>query len=214
MATPPDFRNLQRLKSSSLLRVASIQSKVAAGVGASVGRGNFPPTPSVTATPTVTPTLTPSVTPTFTPTSTVTPTVTPTYTPTVTPTYTPTMTPTVTPTWTLAPQDAWVANILGPIEPTFPLFQQNGVQVMYGMDDASYLYFDRIEASVVENNTMFIKVDNVMRAIIRFNSSRSNDPFAYQVPFGPTPSKKFYQVFSNSATFSFYTSAYPRQPGE
>ena len=206
MATPPDFRNLQRLKSSSLLRVASIQSKVAAGAGASVGRGNFPPTPSVTATPTATPTLTPSVTPTFTPTTTLTPT--------TTPTLTPTITPTVTPTWTLAPQSTWVANISGPIGLTFPQFQQDGVQIMFGINDASAIFFDRIEASVTENSLMSIKVDHVTRAIIRFNSSRSNDPFAYQVPFGPTPSKKFYQVFSNGATFNFYTSAYPRQPGE
>ena len=88
------------------------------------------------------------------------------------------------------------------------------MQIMFGLNDASAIFFDRIEASVIENNLMSIKVDHVTRAIIRFNSSRSNDPFAYQVPFGPTPSKKFYQVFSNGATFNFYTSAYPRQPGE
>ena len=131
MATPPDFKNLQRLKSNSLLRVASVQSKVAAGVGSVVGRGNFPPTPSVTTTPTVTPTLTPSITPTFTPTVTISPTTTPTNTPTTTPTYTPTMTPTVTPTWTLAPQDAWVTEIEGPISLTFPQYQKDGVSYVW-----------------------------------------------------------------------------------
>lgn len=210
MATPPDFRDLQRLKSGSILKVASVQSKVASGVGSNIGRGNFPPTPSITPTNTTTPTYTPTSTPTVTPTITLSQTNTPTETPTATPTVTPTYTPTPTPTWTLAPQDTWVTSISGPIAVSFPQFQQDGIQVILGMTDQSVLWFDRIEASVEESNVMFIKVNHVFKASLKFNSSRSGDPFAFQVP---GDSRKFYQVFTPGATFNFYTSAYPRQPG-
>ena len=209
MATPPDFRDLQRLKSGSILKVASVQAKVASGVGSNVGRGNFPPTPSITPSNTATPTVTPTLTPTNTPTLTQTPTETPTHTPTTTPTVTPTYTPTVTPTYTLAPQSTWVTNLSGPVAPAFPQYQKDGIQVISGMTDESIIYFDRVEPSVEEFNVMFIKIDHNLRAALKFNSSRLGEPFAFQVP-GDT--RKFYQVFTGGATFSFFTSAYPRQP--
>lgn len=213
MALPPDNRTLQRLKNSALLKIASVQSKVAAGVGSNVGKGNFPPTPSITPTNTVTPTNTPSVTPTFTPTNTVTPTFTPTETPTATPTLTPTHTPTVTPTYTLAPISSWARSISGDpaIPSTFPQYESHGVKIDYGFGEEGYvLYFDRSDGPVYDNNMMFINVDNNLVAILTFNPTKINDPFAFQVP-GDT--RKFYQVFTPFASFNFYTSAYPIRQG-
>jgi hypothetical protein len=95
MATPPDFKSLEKNIKSKSLDFASIKARSARGAANNVG--NLPkPTPTNTPTPSITPTITPtaSVTPTYTPTQT--PSKTPTHTP--TPTKTPTLTPTTSPT--------------------------------------------------------------------------------------------------------------------
>jgi len=207
MATPPNFRDLDRNIKSKALDFASFTNRIAKGKGAEIGAGLMPPTPSVTMTPTVTPTVTvtpsvtPTLTPTVTPTVTVTPSVTPTITPTetVTPTITPTVTitPTITPTITLTPKSPWgfslsaVAADFAPIDPYY-----KGISLAARNVDYT-LHFDNDVPLTGLPNVTTIFVDDVLEAVVVFDGARAagtGTPFGFS--FTPTGSK-FYQHFQN-----------------
>lgn len=208
MATPPDFRDLQRKVNSSFIGFSSYKNLVAKGKGAEIGRGNFPPTPSITQTPTITPTITPTptLTPSITPTYTVTPTITPTVTVTITPTQT------VTPTITNAPQASWEWNCRSRF-PTGQLtnYAYKGLKITT-YDDAGTetLYWDGDESYAPLNglNFMQIYVNGNLKMLVQFGLGRSGDAFAFSLaPGGPY----FYYEFA-TATYQFNTSNYPPQP--
>jgi hypothetical protein len=189
MATPPNFRDLDRNIKSKALDFASFTNRIAKGKGAEIGAGLMPPTPSVTMTPTVTPTVTvtPSITPTITPTETVTPTITPTV----------TVTPTITPTITLTPKSPWgfslsaVAADFAPIDPYY-----KGISLAARNVDYT-LHFDNDVPLTGLPNVTTIFVDDVLEAVVVFDGARAagtGTPFGFS--FTPTGSK-FYQHFQN-----------------
>lgn len=232
MATPPNFQDLQRNIHSAALKFASVESKIAGGAGAQVGRGNYPPTPTPTPsqtappppspTPSGTPAVTPSVTvtispeppptpeptPSFTPTPSITPEGTPA--PTPTPSGTPGSTPTPTPTVTPAPKSNWEYAIYGPIPNESVPFVQEGITVLANVPDVSVLYYDTDDTNVYGDYVCHIYVDNVSKLLFSFGGSRLGTMFAFEVP---GDSRKFYGEFAAS-TYTFFTSAYPPQPNE
>lgn len=218
MATPPNFRDLERNIKSKALDFASFTNRVAKGKGAEIGAGLMPPTPSVTATPTltptvtptpsITPTITPTVTQTVTPTHTVTPTVTPTVT--ITPTITPTVTvtPSITPTITLTPKSPWgftLSSVTGSFAPTTPYYK--GLSI--GARAADYtIHFDNDIPLTGLLNVLSIYVDNVLEAVVVFDAARAatgGTPFGFSLTPGGF---KWYQHFKNGEV-RFYTDAIP-----
>lgn len=173
MALPPDFRDLEREKTSKALEFASFKNIASKGISSYVGAGKPPVTPTNSPTPTETPTLTPTITPSVTETPTLTPTVTPTLTPTIS------LTPSITPTTSLPPVPL-TTEITGVLDETV---NSNGVQftlLTTGYINSGYLYFN--DNVFLEFPTaMDLYLDGFHVASIVFDGTRIGTPFAFSV---------------------------------
>jgi len=206
MATPPDFKSLEKNIKAKSLGFSSIKARSVRGAANSVG--NLPrPTPTNTPTVSVTPTLTPtpSITPTYTPT--VSPTVTRTLTPTPTntPTHspTPTVTPTITPT--TSPTPVPLANSYSVTQGTNP-FIAGDIVVTNAASNFVFYWNGDDQAFAVLPCTISVYIDNVLVCSFMANPERfgldasTGAAFAIEVPY--FPGRKFYGNFdgSNSST--------------
>lgn len=173
MPLPPDFRDLEREKTSKALEFASFKNIASKGISSYVGAGKPPVTPTNSPTPTETPTLTPTITPSVTETPTLTPTVTPTLTPTIS------LTPSITPTTSLPPIPL-TNEIIGVLDETVV---SNGIQFTLqttGYINTGNLYFND-DVFLEFPAAMDIYLDGFFVAAVVFDSTRLGTPFAFSV---------------------------------
>jgi len=194
MATPPDFKNLEKNIKAKSLDFTSIKARSARGAANNVG--NLPrPTPTNTPTPSITPTITPtaSVTPTYTPT--VTPTLTPTNTP------TPTITPTITPTTSPTPVEQVILQAV--LEGENPLFGGD-IIVTTAQTDFNFYYNGDPQRFTGIPQTIIIYIDGNLICAFQSSANRTSldatngGAFAIEIP--TIPGRLFYGNFDGSGS--------------
>ena len=194
MATPPDYRSLEKNIKAKSLSFSSIQARSSRGAANNVG--NLPrPTPTYTPTPSITPTHTPtpSITPTLTPTRT--PTLTPTHTP--TPTVTQTMTPTTSPTPVpLNLSNSFTAGDIALVGGDILVTDVLTDCTLYYNNDSFTFGGVPITIQCILDNNLVLKFQCSSNRITE--NADNGGAFAFSVP--AFPSRKFYGDFSGSGS--------------